>query len=545
MESDNYMNDGFSAVFARRTAISFFVIILLFLGSILRVAVVSTKGYTEAQASQSSKRITVGRTRGTVFDCNMIPITNSSSKLVAAVSPTPRAAVAISSILSGEERERVLDTLSKGAPAVCEVPYDPECDGITVTRVYNHTAADMPAVHTVGYTDGAGHGVSGIEAAFDDILYSDKTVDAIFTTDGKGGILTGLDPYFENAASMEGGGVVTTLNINIQTITEQACAGIEKGAAVVCEIASGKLRAAVSLPTFDITAVSESLESADSPMLNRTVSAFSVGSVFKPCAAAAAIECGVSYNSCNCTGNIKIGNRVFNCHNRTGHGEVDLKGALALSCNSFFYNLASHTGGEALYSMASSLGFGSSVILGPSLKTAEGNLPKRSELTTDADLANLGIGQGSLLLSPISVLTLYCAIGSDGCYITPSLIEGTLKNGKLTLYNAGSPTRAMREKTAKLLREHLAEVILTGTGTAAAPKNCTAAGKTATAQTGRFIDGAELTNSWFCGFFPADNPKYAIAVMSEGVPTKSTAAVFADIADGICELEGIKQQPSE
>ncbi len=533
--------NSFNAVFARRTTISFFVVMLLFLGTVLRVASVATQNYAEVQANQSRKRISVCRTRGTIFDRNMIPITNSSSKLIAAVSPTARAAVAISAILEGEERETVLENLRQGAPVVCEVPYDPECDRITVTTVYEHASQNTPAVHIIGYTGSDGHGVAGIESAYDDILYSDKTVDAIFTTDGKGGVLGGTEPYFENASAAMGNGVITTLDINIQNITENACDGLLKGAAVVCETESGKIRAIHSRPTFDITNISASLERTDSPLLDRTLAAFSVGSVFKPCVAAAALENNVPIGECICTGNVQISNLTFNCHRREGHGAVDLKSALAYSCNSFFYRIASDTGADAIYKMAGALGFGNAMVLCKGIKTASGNMPKTSTLTTQADLANIGIGQGQLLLSPVSMLTLYCAIATDGYYVAPTLTEGTVSDGKITKTRSLRPTMAMGADTAAALRECLSEVIISGTGSAAAPKYCTAAGKTATAQTGRFVNGKETINSWFCGYFPADNPKYAVVVMSEGVPEKSTAAIFADIANGICELEGIGQ----
>lgn len=531
--------NSFSAVFARRTAISFFLIVFLFLGTVLKIASVSTQNYAEVQAKQSSKRITVSRVRGTIFDCNMVPLTNSTSKLIAAVSPTVRATVAISAMLEDEKREYVLEQLRHGTPVVCEVPYDPECVGIAVTEVYTHATSETPAVHAVGYTDGDGHGVSGLEAAYDDILFCEKTVDAIFSTDGKGGILSGDEPYFENAATAIGNGVITTLDTNIQNITENACRGIITGAAVVCEIESGKIRAIHSRPTFDITDVSASLSGENSPLLDRTLAAFSVGSVFKPCVAAALLENGNADEKCLCTGNVVIGNRTFNCHARSGHGEVDLKTAIAHSCNSFFYGIAAKVGADPICKTASALGFGSSLTLCKGIKTASGNMPKATTLTTDADLANIGIGQGQLLLSPVSILTLYCAIAADGCYVTPSLTEGSVQNGKITESRKVSHTKVMRADTAAALRECLEEVIISGTGGAAAPTHCKAAGKTATAQTGRYLNGKEITNSWFCGYFPADAPKYAVAVMSEGTPQKSTAAVFADIADGICELKGI------
>ena len=92
----------------------------------------------------------------------------------------------------------------------------------------------------------------------------------------------------------------------------------------------------------------------------------------------------------------------------------------------------------------------------------------------------------------------------------------------------------MSKYTAAKIREYLKNVIINGTGVEAKPKHTTAAGKTATAQTGRYYEnGQEITNSWFCGFFPYKDPQYVIIVMSD------TASIFAEITDKICELKGI------
>ena len=82
-----------------------------------------------------------------------------------------------------------------------------------------------------------------------------------------------------------------------------------------------------------------------------------------------------------------------------------------------------------------------------------------------------------------------------------------------------------------------------GTGSEAAPTITTAAGKTATAQTGRYYDdGSEITISWFCGFFPAENPRYVVVVMSDNRLNVSTASLFAEIADKITDYSGEKSK---
>lgn len=529
----------YGKLFAHRAVLSFLLVMLLLMSCILRVAVVATGDYSQIQAGQTAYRIEVARLRGTIYDCNMVPITNSATKTVAAVAPTPKGIIAISTALSGQALQSVLETLKNNMPAVCTVNDKIESEGVATALVYNHTGNTLPACHIIGYTDSTGHGVTGLELAYDNLLYSDKKVLAVFTADGKGNVLGGIEPYFENDLSVVHSGVVTTLDVNVQAITEKAVSLLSSGCAIVAEAQSGKIRAMASVPTFDISDLSKSLTQDNSPMLNRALSPFNVGSVFKPCVAAAAFENGYSYHTFNCEGSLEIVDRVFRCHKLSGHGNMNMCNALSQSCNCFFYNLAITLGGTHIYKTAAALSLNSEIRIADRLYTASGSIPTQKSLLSDGALANLSIGQGNLMASPVSMLNLYTAIATDGSYYLPSIVEKTISDGKESLYDKGNKTRVMREGTAAALREYLKTVITDGTGTEAAPKGCTAAGKTATAQTGRYYEnGEEITNSWFCGFFPAESPEYVVVVMSDSRLSVSTASVFAQIADGITELYG-------
>ena len=532
-------NSLFEKKFAHRSVLCFLIIMMLILSCILRVAVIATGDYDGVQSQQSAYRIELARLRGTIYDCNMVPLTNAVSKTVAAVSPTPKGIMAISSILDGEPLEIALKSLKSDKPAICTVEKNINSEGIATTAVYEHNPTTPVACHVIGYTDSSGHGVSGLELAYDELLYSEQSVNAVFAADGKGGILEGVEPYFENDLSVVNSGVVTTLDINIQNIADTAASNLDSGCVIVAESRTGKIRAMSSVPTFDINNLAHSLNNEQSPLINRALSAYSVGSVFKPCVAAAAIETGNNGHIFNCKGSLKIADRVFRCHNLSGHGYMNLCTALAESCNCFFYNFALTLGGEQIHRMASMLNFGSKIRIAKNIYTAEGNIPLPKMLLNEGTLANLSIGQGDLLLSPIAMLALYSAIACDGSYFLPSIVEKTVKNGTVNHYDIGNPTRVMSSNTAAILREYLQTVITDGTGVEASPTYCTAAGKTATAQTGRYNDnGEEITNSWFCGFFPADIPQYTVIVMSDTKSSVSTASIFAQIADGITQLKG-------
>lgn len=533
--------ESFWGIFSKRSAVCFFLIIALFFGSIMRVAVIASSDYSEVQKKQSSLRLTADSLRGTIYDCNMVPITNSRTRIIASVSPAPRAVTAISSVLSGEERDNVLERLKSGKPVLCEVPEKIECDGISCITVYEHNSADTPALHLVGYTDSESHGVSGLEKAYDEYLYSDKKAEFIYTTDGGGDILAGLKPEIQNDTSVTAAGVVSTIDVNIQSAAEEAAEQIECGAVVIAEAKSSKIRAMASVPNFDVTKLSDYLNKENSPLLNRALAAYSVGSVFKPCVAAAGIESGNGGFGYTCTGSTKIIDRYFKCHKLSGHGDMDLKSGLANSCNTFFYNFAFAVGGERIYNTASALGFGKSIDICDGISTARGSLPRPDCLSNIANLANFSIGQGELLLSPVAMLNLYCAIASDGAYNIPSVVEGTLSDGAFTPYNKAKRTRVMTNETAAKLREYLSAVIEEGTGTGAKPQTVSAAGKTATAQTGKYENGTEICAGWFCGFFPADDPQYTVIVFSENTQKQSATCgeIFADIADRISEMKDL------
>lgn len=533
-----FENKLFWKIFARRSLISFFVIMLLFLSCILRLADIASSDYESVRASQNSYKIKIADLRGTIFDRNLVPLTNNIKKTVAAISPTPRAITGISSILKGEKLQDVLSRLKNGKPVLCEVDKAINCDGIVFTDVYSDS--EIPsAVHLLGYTDTDSIGVSGIQSAYNDILYSDEQAYVAYEISASGDLLHGITPTVSNNSSIIAGGVVTTLDINIQTLAEQAADNIEAGAVVIADSKSGEIVASVSRPNFNPFNVAGYLENENSPLLNRAINAYNVGSVFKPCVAIAGIENKKGNFIYRCTGSCEIIDRFFKCHKASGHGYMNLCSGLAQSCNTFFYNFSFHIGKDAVYNTARTLKFGTSLKICDNLYTAKGNLPSKESLSNIAYLANFSIGQGELLLSPISMLTLYNSIASDGAYYVPSVVKGTLQDGSFTEYNKGHRTRVMSQKTAQKLREYLCTVLTEGTGSNAKPETVTAAGKTATAQTGKYENGKEICQSWFCGFFPADNPKYTVIVFSENAThqTASCAQIFARIADGINLLQ--------
>lgn len=516
---------------------------VLFLISILRVAVAATDTKAQVQAESQHLRLSITKQRRTIFDSNLIPITNSNKKIIAAVSPTPRAITAISAVLEGDQLKDVLERLKGGKPILCEVPEYISCDGIVCTTVFDYSSSDELANHLIGYTDNSLNGISGLEKAYNAFLYTESEVSVLYECNGKGDILEGTAPKLENDTSIEASGLVTTLDINIQNIAENASKNLEVGAVVVADAKNGKIRASVSRPCFDSKNISQYLNYETSPLLNRAVNPYNVGSVFKPCVAIAGISKSLSWFCHNCKGSTKIIDRIFKCHKYDGHGYMNLRTALANSCNTYFYNFAIKIGKDEIYKTALNLRFGKKLKLAENFYTHSGNMPNVQTLNNNAQLANFSIGQGELLLSPISMLPLYCSIASNGSYYIPSVVEGTLENGSFSEYDIGSPTKVTDEKTAEILRRYLTSVLTEGTGETAMPKTVSAAGKTATAQTGKYQNGVEICQGWFCGFFPAENPQYVVIVFSEDTTRQniSCGEIFAQIADGVYGLKSTEK----
>lgn len=525
-------------VFEQRGAVVMLILMLLLFVSVLRVlTVMSTEELGAAAVTQSSYKLIASHPRGTVFDCEMHKLTNSTTRTVAAVMPSKSAFDSVKPYLLCETAEELEKRLADGKPVLVSVSKEVNTDEVKSIRISVNQSSDQLASHLIGYTDGSGHGVSGVQGACDALLYSDFDVGFSYTCNARGEFLPSYGIECLPDGGVETDGICLTLNTKIQAAVEEAAADMKSGAVVVSEVGSGKIRALSSFPDFNVTAVENYLEDEASPLINRAFCAYNVGSVFKPCVAAAALELeGFSKMSYECMGQKLIGGKAFNCHVQSGHGLISLKDAIAKSCNTYFYTLAISIGAEEIYKIASSFGFGQKYNFYDGLSTESGNLPAYFDVEkSEQSKANLAIGQGELLLTPVSLLPLYEAIANGGVYCRPSLIEGTVEGGVLKGSAEPVKTRAMSEETAEELRLCLYEVINRGTGAAARPKTVTAAGKTATAQTGWITDGKRVDHSWFCGFFPAENPRYTVIVFSENTSGGGTACapVFAKIADAI------------
>ena len=171
-----------------------------------------------------------------------------------------------------------------------------------------------------------------MEAAYNELLAGagdQHRVQCAVTARGR--LVDGLQPV-ERISAGSGQSVVTTLDEPIQ----RACEGIavsrmQRGCILVLECATAQVLASVSVPQYDPQNIAASIAAADTSLIDRASAQFSVGSVFKPVLAAAALEQGLGWYSAECVGAVEIDGQVYRCAKSIAHGTVDLQKGLAQS----------------------------------------------------------------------------------------------------------------------------------------------------------------------------------------------------------------------
>ena len=300
--------------------------------------------------------IDVGSTQGTIYDCNLKPIVNSEKEL---------RAVAVPSLLDCDktveyaiDKENFYKEFEKGIPFVFKCSDKAlESNGLTVFEVPVRYSESQKAQHIIGYLSQE-RGADGIEYAYDSILRSNFPVNSVsYTTDGFGRILTGVSKDVLRTNSYKSG-VVLTIDNEIQDICENCGNVIDTGAIVCADITNGNILSIASFPNYDPEKIESALKDEKSPLINRALYSYSVGSIFKLVTASAALEQGLENHKYNCSGNIDVEGRNFNCHVLDGHGFQNMAEAMTNSCNTYFIDIAKSIDIKEYRRLATYLGFG-------------------------------------------------------------------------------------------------------------------------------------------------------------------------------------------
>ncbi|MBQ3916039.1 MAG: hypothetical protein II690_05565 [Ruminococcus sp.] len=284
-----------------------------------------------ADFSVSSLTINAGESQGTIFDRNMIPLTNREYQLVAVAVPKPDNLEKLRSIAAEPAEFEV--SVRKGTPFLfrCKSKL-PESADITFFEIPERYDSNT-AVHTIGYLS-ENSGASGIEYGYDRILRTPSGENSVtYGTDGFGNILLGEGKQVVRSG-LQDTGVVTTLDKDIQEICESK--DIKKGAVVVSDIMTGDILGMASYPAYDRSDIGEAITSEDSPLINRCLYSYSVGSVFKLVTACEAMNEGMDGYVMTCGGWADVFGQRFACHKYDGHGQQTMTEAMVNSCNPYF-----------------------------------------------------------------------------------------------------------------------------------------------------------------------------------------------------------------
>lgn len=521
----------------------FVVMLTIASGLMVRLYALSMNvGLEQAAQSQSAYTLQITTTRGQIYDRNLQPLTDTEQRNYLAVLPTDEAVQACAEQITGTSRRLALDAAAQGTPFVLPLEdgqkvYAADVENFTVSSRLPHDPSEQLAVHLLGYLDGEGNGVSGIEQAYNDRLAAaGEQVTVRCQVDALGRPMENGTMQVEGSSRPPQQGVILTLDKRMQQVVEQVGEQIDQGAIVVMDVHTGAITASASFPQYDPYHLETALEDAGQPLINRALLPYCVGSSFKLSVAAAALEEGISPSFLvDCVGGTTVAGRIFYCHNRAGHRETDLKRAIEQSCNPYFIKLGQETGAEQLLGMAKALGFGQETQLADGVIAQAGNLPTLGELSSPHELANFSFGQGKLTATPVQIAAMVSAVANGGMAVTPHLVMGTTEDGQTVQEKESpAPVRVFSQQTAAFLQKAMIGVVEEGSAPLAQPKQGGAGGKTASAQTGLYDEeGEEIVHAWFAGFFPAQNPQYAAVILIEGGEYGGQVAspLFAQLVD--------------
>ena len=339
-------------------------------------------------------------------------------------------------------------------------------------------------------------------------------------------------------SAVPGNNIITTLDLRLQQLAEKALESkAKRGAIVIVDPTDGDILAMASWPTYDPNLFVPSIsaekfkqlqDDPDIPLLARAFrSAYPPGSTFKVAVGIAALETSAVRpdDLYQCVPGIQIGNLTFHNWKKGDQGALNFVQALTQSCDTWFYQVGIKTGAEPIIEWALKLGFGAKCGI-PLRGEAEGRVPNDEYMKAthgrkilNGDIANLSIGQGDTLVTPLQMAQAMSIVANGGRFYQTRLVRQVQSPDQqiLTAYE-------LREKrslnvsaaTMEQIRTGMIEVVngSNGTGHEAQLDGVEVAGKTGTAQWGP--KNKERTAAWFAGFLPAEEPRYAFAAVYEG-----------------------------
>lgn len=420
---------------------------------------------------------------------------------------------------------------------------DGQAVGAFVGYINEITEGELANMASAGYKPGQLVGKQGLEKQYEAELRGREGIRFVEVDARNRIVLNGRAR--EDVTPQEGPPLYTNIDLDLQEYIHSLFADTIAAAAVAIVPQTGEVLALYSSPAIDpnrfVGGVPASyydslLNDPRQPLYNKALQGkYPPGSTFKLATSVMALQDSLITFSSRmpqaCNGYYYLGNRAWKCWKKEGHGSLDLFGAIAQSCDVYFYQLGQRLGLSRLVAGGVFLGFDKRAGIDlpeekrpdfPSTFPAyfnqkygpKGWTPGEKEL-------NLAIGQGENAQTVVNMARFYSALATDGTEPTPMIKRGPPKRTKsITL----SPDQM------GLLRKAMMGVVAEGgTAAGAAIKGVTFAGKTGTAQTMRFSAGGKpLYYAWFAGMAPATDPRIVVVVMVPNVTFEgATSAGFA------------------
>jgi penicillin-binding protein 2 len=544
-----------------------------------KIQVYSADKYAQISFENSVRQITLHPTRGTIRDSyGRIMVDNRPSFLVSIVPRQfPKSKIPEFASIINEEEDYVRQRI-KGKNSFRPVNIKRDLDYQTLA-ILEEMKLDLPGMliepeskrfypenvnspHIFGYVgevnkkeaaknelveSGDLTGKAGLEYYYDANIRGAKGVHFI-GVDAEGREL-GTVSDDRNIMPYSGMDLNLTLDYSLQQFAESLMVD-KQGAMVALDTRNGGLIVFVSKPDYDPRMLSgkissqiwsELLNDPSQPLFSRVIQgAYPPGSTYKVVTALAALEEKIITPKWTafCPGYFKLGRKTIHCWKEGGHGKLDLEGAIKNSCNVYFYQLGLKIGLDIWEKYSKLLFFGQPT--GIDLPNENSGLvPSFAYFNkkygvkgwTRGVLANLAIGQGELLTTPLQMAQCAMILATRGVSHTPHLTDYLVdkKTSEKILFPVQSRyTKGISKKNYDIVRKAMREVVDGGTGWSAGVYGIEVAGKTGTAQ-----NPHGDTHAWFIGFAPYENPVIAIAVIVENGGGGS--AVAAPLAQLILE----------
>lgn len=449
-------------------------------------------------SGQYTKTLLNAYPRGTIYDINGIPFNNRSDSDLGFFKISSGQGSDVAACVIGETEQISGDTTSKGL-----------------------------------------FGTTGIQNAYDEYLRGGTPVKVSAYVDAEGAVVENSEYYVSNDHVNEGCDIYTSLDYNLQKSIERILQkeveekGYSEATAVLTRVADGNILAMASCGS----------------QMNLAVLSFQPGSIMKIITAAVAFERKTADENTvyDCTGSVKVGDEERSCMNGEVHGKITIAEAFAESCNCCFYDLAQkltytdENGATRSYVLDKAKEWGFGEYGAPSknrfaLEYDDYYSFVCSDIFNEMDLFNCAIGQGKIQASPYLINKITAAIAAGGKCAEAHIVNDIkdAAGNSVQFKKAETFDLNLNSDSIALLQNAMKETGISGTASYEDFSFCEGiAGKTGTAEN---IEG-ENAHAWFTGYFPANEPRYAVTVLiPHGGGGYRAVALAKEVAEEVYKL---------